>query len=218
MIDIVVPTFNQIETLADTLESALLQTLKCQVIVVDDGSTDGTGEFLDRYKGIKVIHQVNKGLPSARNTGIMNCTSKYILFLDSDDILKENCIAEMVKVALKTNADIIAPSFKTFGTTSAEVILGEIKLEEFKTTNRLPYFCAIKREVLLEVGGYNPKMIWGYEDYDLWFDLLKRGKTVAVIKEPLVLYRTKEKSMWTDAVKHHEELMTIIKTNHKELF
>jgi len=219
-ISIIIPTYNQIDTLCDSIESALNQTVKCEIIVIDDGSTDGSGKIADGYKGrgVKVIHQVNKGLPSARNTGIMNTTGDYILPLDSDDIFKENLVEEILKKIEETGADIIAPSFKCFGVTNQEVILGEFTIEDLKTANRIAYFCAIKKDVLLEVGGYNPKMVWGYEDYDLWFDLLKRNKILAIIKEPLVMYRTKKQSMWTESIKHHDELMNIIKNNHKELF
>ena len=79
------------------------------------------------------------------------------------------------------------------------------------------YFSAIRRSVLLEVGGYNPKMRYGWEDYDLYFDLLKRNKTCVLLQEPLVKYRVKEKSMITDANAHAPELAKQIRTNHPEL-
>ena len=213
MITIVVPSYNQAEYLPDAIESALEQ--KCPVVVVDDGSSDGSLEIARKYEKenplLKVISQVNKGLSSARNAGIMNSKTKYVLFLDADDILKENAVKRIMEVAEETNADIIAPSFKCFGINNDEVILmPDPKLEDFKTANRIGYCQAIKREVLLECGGYSPRMTFGYEDYHLTFDLLTRGNKIVTIPEVLWLYRTKERSMIHEANEHSEELMSQI--------
>jgi len=217
MITVGIPVYNQVEYLADAIDSVLMQTAKCEIIVCDDGSTDGSGAIADSYKdkGVKVIHQVNKGLASARNTLIMNMTGDYFLPLDADDILKENCVERMLIVINNSQADIIAPSFKCFGTTSNTVTIGQFTLEELRSANRLGYFSAIKKEALLEIGGYSPKMTWGYEDWHLWIDLLTRGKSLAIIQEPLVLYRTKEKSMITEANAHSEELIAQINKDFK---
>lgn len=206
MITIVIASCNQDEWLPDAIESALNQTIPCEVIVVDDGSQDNSLEIARKYP-VKVISQVNKGLASARNTGIMNAEDEYILFLDSDDILLPNCVEKM----LFYDTDIIAPSFKCFGKGSELVtLMDNPTLNDFKTGNRIPYFSAIKREALLEVGGYSPRMIHGYEDLHLWVNLLSKRKSIVTIKEPLVLYRTKETSMWTESLKHHDELMAQI--------
>jgi len=219
MISIIIPSYGQKDYLAEAIESALGQTKKAEIIVIDDGSKDGSLEVAKSFRGIKVISQVNKGLASARNTGIMNATGDYILPLDADDILLDNCV-EVIEAAIeKTGADIVAPSFRTFGVSVGEVIMQDVpSLEDFKTGNRLPYFSAIRKSALLEVGGYNPKMTWGWEDFDIWFDLLKRRKTLCVLKNILVLYRTKENSMIHEADKHKNELMTQIYNNHRELW
>lgn len=221
MISVIIPSYNQAEYLPDAIESALNQStprfwdkdLKAyEIIVVDDGSTDDSLEVAKSYEpDIKVISQVNKGLASARNTGIMNADGDYILPLDADDILLDMCLERTFEAIRETKADIIGLSFKTFGTTSQEIILmPRFTLEDLKTGNRLGYCSAIKREALLEIGGYSPRMTWGYEDYHLWFDLLKRGKKVVTIPEVLWLYRTKEKSMIHEAQEHHMELMNQI--------
>ena len=93
-----------------------------------------------------------------------------------------------------------------------------IILKDFETGNYLPYFCAIKREKLLEIGGYSPKMIWGWEDLHLWINLLSRGAIVKTIPKVLVLYRTKEKSMWTDSKDHAEELQAQINKDFPTIF
>ena len=208
-ISIVIPAYRQQDFLPDAIESCLTQTAKPhEIIVVDDGSPDKTAEIATRYP-VKLIRQVNKGLASARNTGIMNATGDWILPLDSDDILLDNCLERIM--SYEGEADIIAPSFKEFGVRQTQIILmPDPKLEDFKTANRIGYCSAIKREVLLEVGGYSSKMIWGYEDLALWVNLLTRGKKIVTIPEVLWLYRTKEKSMINESIAHHEELMAQI--------
>ncbi len=227
-ISIIIPSYNQKDYLEQSIESAYNQSLPAhEIIVVDDGSTDGSLEIAQRYQfskypmiesPVRVIRQVNKGLASARNTGIMNSTGDYILPLDADDILKENAVERLTQEILRTNADVVAPSFKCFGVRDDTIILQGFTLDDFKKDNRLGYFSAIRRSVLQEVGGYNPKMRWGWEDYDLWFDLIKRGKSFSILQEVLVLYRTKEKSMITEANQHADELWTQIKLNHPEIW
>lgn len=220
-LSICIPVYNQAEYLADAIESALDQTYPCEIIVVNDGSTDNSLEIAKYYepKGVKVINQVNKGLPSARNTLIMNATQPYILFLDSDDILKENAAERIIDAIGKTGADIIAPSFKCFGIQNEIItIMTAPTLEDFKTANRIGYFSAVKREALLEVGGFSPRMYWGYEDFHLWFDLLRRGKTLAVLSDVLVLYRTKPNSMIHTALAHHNELIAQIIKDYPDVY
>jgi|SRR3990167_1538150 len=214
MISIVIPSFNQQDYLCDAIESAIAQKnpyLNVEVIVVDDGSTDNSLEIARKYP-VKVVSQTNRGLSSARNTGIMNAKGHYILFLDADDILLEGAILKIQKIIKATNADIVSPSFRTFGTSNQEIILmPNPTIEDFKVGNRIAYCSAIKREALLEVGGYSPRMTWGWEDLHLWINLLTKGKKIATIPEVLWLYRTKEKSMWLDSVQHSEELTNQIK-------
>lgn len=217
-ISIIIPSYNQKEYLSDSIQSALDQHVRGEIIVIDDGSTDGSLEIAKGFP-VKVIEQVNKGLASARNTGIMNATGEYVLPLDADDILKENCIERISQEIEKTHADIIAPSFKCFGIENHEVILqGGLNDKSFVYANRIAYCSAIRKTALLEVGGYSPRMTWGYEDMHLWIDLLKRDKSIAVISEVLFMYRTKENSMITEAQKHHDELMEQIKKDHPQTF
>lgn len=216
MITISISSYNQQEYLPDAIDSALAQTQLCNIIIVDDGSTDHSLEIAKRYEqdhaNIKVISQVNKGLSSARNTGLMNSPDEpYILFLDADDILLENCLEEIQKVIDKIDADVIGLSFKEFGIRDTKIVLMlNPTLEDFKTGNRIGYCSAIKKSALLEIGGYSPRMTTGYEDYHLWFNLLALGKKFVTIPEILWLYRTKEKSMIHDAMAHHVELMAQI--------
>ena len=228
-ISVIIPVFNQAEYLEECIESVYAQNVH-EIIIVNDGSTDNSLEIADRYmfrdlpgleSPVRVINQVNKGLASARNTGIMNATGDWILPLDSDDMLKPNAIEVFHKIIAQTqaqNLSVIAPSFECFGLRNEKVVLGSFGLEDLKVANRLGYFSLIRRQALLDIGGYNPKMRWGFEDWDLWFDLWKRGAVIMAIQDILVKYRIRENSMLTEANKHSEELKGQIMRNHPEIF
>ena len=212
MISIVIASYNQEQYLPEAIESCLTQTVKPdEIIVVDDGSQDNSLEIARKYP-VKVISQTNRGLASARNSGIMNSTSEYILFLDSDDKLMADAVSRIQDVIDETNADVVSPSFQMFGLQNQGLILmANPTLEDFKTGNRVGYCSAVRRACLLEVGGYSSRMIFGYEDYALWVALLSLGKTIVTIPEILWMYRTKENSMLKDAQQnHHDELMAQI--------
>lgn len=227
-ISIVIPVYNHDKFIEESIESAYNQSIPIhEIIVVNDGSTDNSREIAERYmfrdfpyieSPVKVINQVNKGLSSARNTGIIAATGDYVLFLDADDILMENAVERITQEINNTGADVIAPSFREFGMSDREVILGGFTLADLKVANRLPYCCAIKRSVLAEIGGYSPRMKWGWEDYHLWFDIFSRGKSFAIIQEILFKYRVKDRSMIHEANEHAQELWAQIQRDFPVLF
>jgi glycosyltransferase involved in cell wall biosynthesis len=211
-VSIIIPSYGQEKYLPDAIESALSQTVPCEVIVIDDGSLDNSLKIARGYEKIKVVAQVNKGLASARNTGIMNAIGDFILPLDADDILMDNCVEKLLELQKETDADIVGPSIRAFGESNGDVVLmKDPKLEDFKVGNRLPYACLMRKSKLLEIGGYSPKMVWGYEDLHIWYNLLSRGAKLVTTPEILMLYRTKKESMITTAQQHHDELMAQIK-------
>lgn len=87
-VSVIVPTYNRREYIAETLDSLLKQSFsEFEVIVVDDGSTDGTDEVIRPYLNrIRYIRQPNKGAAVARNSGILNARGAYVAFMDSDDL------------------------------------------------------------------------------------------------------------------------------------
>lgn len=213
---VIIPSFGQAQYLREAIESVLQQTYaNIEIIVVDDGSTDGSLDIAKSYRpAVTVISQRNKGLASARNAGIMNATGEYIFPLDADDKMFPDCLETIDRVARETNADVIAPSIRCFGEAMVgpdTILMPNPTFNDFKLGNRLAYCSAVKRSVLLETGGYSPKMdiLGGYEDLHLWFDLLSRGKKIVTIPEPLVMYRIKESSMYKEASKpeKHVKLM-----------
>lgn len=113
MVSIIVPIYNTAEYLPACLDSICRQTyIHLQIVLVDDQSTDSSAQICDEYaqkdKRIIVIHQKNKGVSGARNTGIRNATGEYIMFVDSDDELYDNSVELLLNDAIKFDADVIA--------------------------------------------------------------------------------------------------------------
>lgn len=225
MFSIIIPSYQQKEFLEEAIVSALQQDYEYpyEILVVDDGSTDGSYDIAAKYATehpvkVVLISQVNKGLASARNTGIMNAMGDWILPLDADDKLEPTALRR-IEETIKANkhADIIGLSFTQFGDAEGEIVLSPTPvLDDFRTGNRIGYCSAIRKSKLLAVGGYNPRMLWGYEDLHLTINLLTRGARIVTIPEALWRYRVKAQSMITTAREHHQELLGIINKDFPE--
>ncbi len=112
LISVVVPVYNVKQYLDDCMHSIVNQTYKnIEIILVDDGSTDGSGELCEEWKAkdsrIRVIHQENGGLSAARNTGIEAASGEYIAFIDSDDLFETDAIMNLYNCASSLSADLV---------------------------------------------------------------------------------------------------------------
>lgn len=112
----ILPIYNVVEYLELAVSSLVNQTAeKVEVILVDDGSTDGSAELADKlalqYEQIMVIHQKNSGAAEARNNGIKLATGKYLYFMDPDDWAKPDMLREMYDAAEKYSAQLVMTGF-----------------------------------------------------------------------------------------------------------
>ncbi|WKY43080.1 glycosyltransferase family 2 protein [Eubacteriaceae bacterium ES2] len=118
-VTIIIPIYNQIKYLQQSINSAIRQTYSdIQIILIDDGSTDGSSQICDKYEAIdqriQVIHKKNGGLSSARNVGLDTMIGTYVTFLDGDDILASDFIDKAVELCEKNSADIAILDMKYF--------------------------------------------------------------------------------------------------------
>ncbi|HFI0079179.1 SP_1767 family glycosyltransferase [Streptococcus suis] len=119
VVSVIVPVYNVKTYLARCLDSLLKQRYNnLELILVNDGSTDGSSFILEEYaqkdSRIRVIHQENAGVSAARNRGIEEATGTYITFIDSDDFVDENYIQHLYDAAIETGSDIAATNFSSF--------------------------------------------------------------------------------------------------------
>lgn len=114
-ITIIIPAYNRAWCLPKAIGSCYNNNgLSVQIIVVDDGSTDGTGELLSTMKGIEIYRQEHWGKPWAVNMAFKHAKGKYIKFLDSDDWLTNGALAKQYQLAEQENADIVVAGYEIF--------------------------------------------------------------------------------------------------------
>ena len=117
LVSIIVPVYNIEEYIFKCLNSLVTQSYeKIEIIVVDDGSTDKSGEMCDEVakldKRVRVLHQKNKGLSGARNAGIKAAKGEFVCLVDGDDYVQEDFVKEMVQKA-RGGADIIVCGYNS---------------------------------------------------------------------------------------------------------
>lgn len=204
-VSVVIPAYNAERYLAAAVRSVLSQTrVPDQIIVVDDGSTDGTAKVAGDVRGgiIEYIHQANRGVSAARNTGIAASDSEFVAFLDADDEwLPRKLETQLERFAARP--DIMA-SF-------AECWVVDVRTGVRTTTNfwtapemveaLLLHSCivgnassvVIPRAVIQHVGGFN-ETLSHTADWDLWLRLCELGP-VDLVTDPVVVYRQHASNM-----------------------
>lgn len=108
-VSVIIPVYNKEKYIGKCIDSLLLQNYgELEIVAVNDGSSDGTAAVLERYGArIKLITTENRGVASARNTGLENAAGDYLLFLDADDYYAQNTVRDLVKFQAETDADIL---------------------------------------------------------------------------------------------------------------
>jgi glycosyltransferase involved in cell wall biosynthesis len=198
LVSVVIPTRNRRDRLAQAIESAKAQTWpNLEIIVVDDGSTDGTPAYLQEEQAADgrvrfIRNELPQGGAGARNTGISAAKGKYVAFLDDDDLWYPEKTEKQLAL-LMSNPDASAVSC---GFVIERALLPSLKVritppsdeQEILRWNRLggASMCLVKRNAVLDAGGFDQKLPSG-QDWDLWIKLHRAGEVI-VSDEPLVRY------------------------------
>lgn len=214
-VSIVVPLYNKAEYVAECLESAISQTYKdFEIVAVNDGSTDNSAEVAKKYP-VRFLDISNRGQSGARNAGILNSTADAILPLDADDWIDSEYLTKTVP-RLTDGIGFVSTDMQRFGWNQdlipAKVMTARTELQ----SNEIPVCSLIRRDALLEAGGYNSK-VDGYEDWNLWIEILKRGWKMAVVNEPLFHYRCAERGANYVANQRHDYLVKTIHGFHTDI-
>jgi glycosyltransferase involved in cell wall biosynthesis len=176
-VSIIIPVYNVEKYLTECLDSAMGQTLRdIEIICVDDGSTDRSTEILDEYakkdSRITVIHQSNGGPSKARNTGIDTATGEYILFLDSDDIIKPTLCETTTNIADQEQADqtyfLFDTSLKPMRKKCDQFLMKGLRneLRDCDLSQNILVWSRLWRTKFIQQGKlrFPPDIIYGYED------------------------------------------------------
>jgi len=209
LISVIVPVYNVKDYLDECVRSLLAQSYReLEIILVDDGSTDGSGEMCDGYAAsdsrVKVIHKENGGLSSARNAGIDVATGEYLSFVDSDDFihpefigtLYQTCVANDCKTALcgicsEETADATLPESVPVRVISSRELLDAFYGKHHNTIT-VAWNKLYHRSVLGEVR-YPDGFV--YEDEATTYAYLYQAGRIAWVELPLYHYRNRTGSI-----------------------
>jgi glycosyltransferase involved in cell wall biosynthesis len=203
-VSVVVPAYNAMKYLPETLDSILQQTFSdFEVLIVNDGSSDNIGEWFEEISDsrVKLIFQENMGLSSARNTGIRHSQGEYIAFLDSDDTWEKTKLEKQVKyLELNPGIDLIHTWMELIdehsistGRIIKSFAQGNVWQQLIQQNVIACLSVVVRRHCFETVGGFD-ETLRSLEDWDMWIRIAKNHK-FAVIPEPLVYYRQIPTSM-----------------------
>lgn len=201
-LSIIIPIYHVEQYLPTCLDSAILPGREdYEIIAVDDGSPDRSGQIAEEYAArygalIRVIHQENRGLGGARNTGIENARGEYLLFLDSDDSLSPGALEEML-AALSTGEDVFVFDFLTVDEQGRELDCtrgahreGRFTLAEYPALLLDPpnaWNKLWRRSLFAESGVRYPARLW-YEDLATTPGLYLPAKSIRAVHRPWIRY------------------------------
>lgn len=216
-VTIVIPVYNQGQFLGEAIESALAQTYpNVEVLVVNDGSTDSSYDVaLSKSEAIRVVSQKNAGLSAARNAGfkLANPMSEFILPLDADDRLDPRHLEKTLPRMSDPAVGFVSTGMQYFGSRGLYIPIENQSYESELTYNRITVCSLIRRRAFDEVGGYT-NLVYGWEDWNLWLDLLGRGWKMDSVNEPLFYYRCRSDSMASRCWDHRQELYLLMRKRH----
>ncbi len=205
LVSIVVPCYNTESYLAAAIESALRQTHpRVEVIVVDDGSTDGSGRIVEAFgERIVAVRQANRGLSAARNAGIAAARGEYVLLLDADDMLAPGCAASRARVLdADPGIGLVAGYYREIDARGAMLSrIPELRrvgsLAAFRQAVRRnwgpPVGWTFRREAFERCGGFDP-LLRSCEDWDFAVRVATRYR-IAYVPTVEAYYRRVDGSM-----------------------
>ncbi|MFV9550618.1 glycosyltransferase family 2 protein [Algibacter sp. PT7-4] len=229
LVSIIVPCYKQAHFLNESLQSVLNQIYtNWECIIVNDGSPDNTEEitktWLNKDNRFKYLYKENGGLSSARNAGVKISKGTYILPLDADDILHESYLLKLVPVLEEESSLAIVSTYSKFFKKHISKTFYELKPngsthKNLLYANQLSATSLYRKVCWEQVGGYDESMRKGFEDWEFWLAITKRGWSYKIIEEFLFYYRKSKQSMLVDTIKHHSETnRAYIFKKHKELY
>lgn len=220
LVSIIVPCYNQAQYLAETLDSVLAQTYPYwECIIVNDGSPDNTEEVANEYcakdSRFHYYYKENSGVADTRNYGISKSNGCYILPLDSDDIIEETYIEKAIKyLEQNPTTKLVYCEVELFGVKNGKWQLPSYSYDSILKNNCIVCSCIYKKSDFYLTCGYNPNMVYGWEDWDFLLSLLTPEDKVYKIPETLFYYRIKEISRSTKLEQRRKLMLLQIMLNH----
>ncbi|MEM7760200.1 MAG: glycosyltransferase family A protein [Cyanobacteria bacterium P01_A01_bin.40] len=204
-VSVIIAAYNLMAYLPETINNVLAQTYTdFELIVVDDGSSDHTSEWVDQVPDprVRLITQTNMGLAGASNTGIINSQGEYITFIDADDLWSPTKLEQQVKILDRHPEVGIVYTWVTYmndaGESTGRVVKPEadgyiwqdlIKVNQIECGSVV----MVRRSCFDEVGLFHTELNAYGQDWDMWLRLALKYQ-FKVIRQPLVYYRQRASS------------------------
>lgn len=207
-LSVIVPIYNSEKYISECLESIINQNTnyKYEIVCIDDGSRDDSASIVEKLilnnpsANIRLIKQENRGHAGAKNRGIAESKGKYIMFVDSDDMILPDMVSNLLNEAYKTNYDIIACGFYTFVNNNEQkkyYLNKRISVDRMNSSimkNYPCYFCmkVFKRSLWTDI--VIPEGFW-YEDMLYLFVVTKLCNGYSYLPKALYAYRRNEQGI-----------------------
>lgn len=218
-VSIVLPTYNGSGYLRSAIDSCLKQTHQnIELIIVDDGSTDGTPDIIKSYKDKRIRyirHPENRGLPHALNTGFEHAAGAYFTWTSDDNLYAENAIEKMLAFLIDNQLEFVYCDFYTFEN-------DDLQNRQIKRCPDNPALekqddigaCFLySRKVKEAVGAYDPKFEL-VEDYDYWIRVSQKFR-MGHLYEPVYFYRTHMESLTSHKYFHQKISEVLLRLSKK---
>lgn len=210
LISVIIPVYNVAPYLRQCVESVRRQSYtQLEILLVDDGSTDGSGELCDTFQRedtrIRVIHQPNSGLGAARNAGIRQARGTYLLFVDSDDWIYSSMAETLYQAMIEHQADVVLCDADVVEENGCfiERMSSNLPSDQCIALSDLPRLLFVphvtwnklyRRELFFKEELCYPPRAW-YEDFRVTTKLYAQAKRIVYLTKPLYCYRVRKGSI-----------------------
>jgi glycosyltransferase involved in cell wall biosynthesis/SAM-dependent methyltransferase len=220
LVSVIIPYYNRADTIDETLDSLARQTFcDFETIIVDDGSTNPESvvkfnSLAEHQTSPKLIRQINQGVAAARNNGIQHSRGKYIVCLDSDDMIAPTYLEKAV-VLLETSPDVslVTSHQDMFGVINEMFCKNPYNPLQLYRDNMVITAAAFRRELWEATGGYKSNI--GYEDWEFWLCAAEHGHWGKLVPEALFYYRTSLQSRYVEDKDVHWDNIKTIRNLHR---
>lgn len=222
-VSVIIPVYNMEQYLAEAIDSVLRSNYPdFEIIIMDDGSTDGSLSIAERYAKqdhrILVYTQPNGGASAARNNAIKKSHGSYILPVDGDNLISDKYISEAVRVLDKQpEVKLVSSEAEFIGNKSGRWQFKYFNINLLCRKNLVDNCSMYRKSDWTKVGGYCEEIL-GREDWDFWLSLFESGGKFVRLPIVGLYYRVRENSKKARTRHLHKEIIDALNVRHKPLF
>lgn len=224
LVSVVMPAYNMEGYIAESIESVLASDYQnIELVVVDDGSKDATHSIAQKYQAkdsrVKALTKANGGQGCARNFGVQHCSGKYLLLVDSDDLIGRSYISQAVEVMERdSSVEVVTCRGEFFDGRTGSWRLKPYTPATLAKRNVFTISSLMRRESYLRVGGFDDSMHNYCEDWAFWIALLKDGGNVVTLPTVEFYYRVRSGSSRFVGRKYKGELISTLNRKFPDFF